>query len=220
VVGTERREPDYRAAVVDASVDVLLERGLQRFTTPVVAARAGVAQETLLHHFPTRQDLLVATVESAIAATITDATALLVQRLHDEGPVAGRDLVRLVVEVLWEAYNDERAVATYEVRAGSRTDPTLAAGLRSMLATFDEGSADMASFLVPEALSVSGDEFRATYQLVTSALQGRAMTRRSFPDPVADSDVIDSLVDVVHARFQAAWDATIPGRMSHQEPDA
>jgi hypothetical protein len=46
------------------------------------------------------------------------------------------------------------------------------------------------------------------------------MTRRSFPDPVADGDVIDELVEMVHSRFHAARDATIPGRMPHPEPDA
>ena len=219
VVGTERQGPDYRSAVVDASLEVLLERGLQRFTMPVVAARAGVAQETVLLYFPTRSALLAATVEAAIAANIDDCTALLLRRLQAEGPLAGRDLVRLAIEVLWAGYDDERSVATYEVRASCRTDRELALALEPMLARFDAASADLASFLVPEALSVSGDDFRATSQLVTSALQGRAMTRRSFPDPVADSDLLNALVDTVQDRFQAAWDATLPHRASRPEPD-
>jgi AcrR family transcriptional regulator len=204
---------------VEAALEVLLERGLQRFTTPAVAARAGVAQETLLLHFPTKQDLLVATVEAAIAAVIADSTAALLERLQAAGPVAGRELVQLAIEVLWDAYDDERSVATYEVRASCRTDPELALALEPMLGTFDAASADLASFLVPEALSVSSDDFRATSQLVTSALQGRAMTRRSFPDAVADSDLLHALVDSVSDRFQAAWDETRPDRTSRPGPD-
>ncbi len=219
MVGGERQGPDYRAAVVAASLEVLLERGLQRFTTPAVAARAGVAQETLLQHFPTREDLLSATVEAAIAANVDHCTVLLLERLQAEGPVAGRELVRLAIEVLWEGYNDERSVATYEVRASCRTDPVLAQALQPMLTRYDAAGTDLASFLVPESLSVSGDEFRATSQLVTSALQGRAMTRHSFPDPVADRDLLDALVETVFDRFQAAWEATIPDRTSRPEPD-
>jgi hypothetical protein len=45
------------------------------------------------------------------------------------------------------------------------------------------------------------------------------MTRRSFPDAVADSDLLHALVDSVSDRFQAAWDETRPDRTSRPEPD-
>src|SRR5258708_38155414 len=48
-----------RAALIQATADCLIEEGYSALTTRRVAERAGVAQSTLMHHFPTREALLV-----------------------------------------------------------------------------------------------------------------------------------------------------------------
>src|SRR5690348_8375161 len=55
---------DLRAALIEASFDLLAEGGLQRFSVAAVARRLGVSSAAPYRHFPDRDHLL-----SAISAT-------------------------------------------------------------------------------------------------------------------------------------------------------
>ncbi len=52
-----------RARLLEATVDCLVERGFAGTTTTLVSERAGVSRGAQLHHFPTKNDLVVAAVE-------------------------------------------------------------------------------------------------------------------------------------------------------------
>ena len=52
-----------RARLLDATVDCLVERGFAGTSTTLVSERAGVSRGAQLHHFPTKNDLVVAAVE-------------------------------------------------------------------------------------------------------------------------------------------------------------
>lgn len=186
-----------RDRIVSAAVAELVERGLVAFTTPRVAARAGLAQGTLFRHFPTKRDLLVAAVEEAINATIRDYVGVLFLRLSSEHTRGDRELIGLVIGILWEAYRDDRVLAAYEVRSAARTDPELAATLAPVLRTIDIGSGDLFSLIVPESFRLSGDDLRAVTRVVVNAIQGRAFTRTSFPDPEVDTLLLATLTDFV-----------------------
>lgn len=49
-----------RRVILDAAVDVLVEEGYAQATTLKIQERAGVSRGRLLHHFPSRDDLLMA----------------------------------------------------------------------------------------------------------------------------------------------------------------
>lgn len=195
--------------ILEAAVDVLVERGLDGFTTPVVAAIAGVAQGTLFRHFPTKRELLAATTARAIDVTMADharSFAAKVQR-----PATDVELVRLAIETLRDAYFDDRIAAANEVRSRSRTDPELHAALVPILATADTFGADAVALLLPESFRSSGDDFRAVARLVTSSLQGRAMARIALPDPNADAELVDTLIALA-VSVMAAPSPAAPGR--------
>ena len=52
------RTASTRAALLAATVDSLVERGYRGTTTSDVARRAGVSYGALLHHYPTKADVL------------------------------------------------------------------------------------------------------------------------------------------------------------------
>src|ERR1700748_3836545 len=56
----EERTATSRARVLDAAVACLVESGFAGATTLRIQARAGVSRGRLLHHFPSRDELLVA----------------------------------------------------------------------------------------------------------------------------------------------------------------
>src|SRR2546425_9696704 len=57
-----QRSEAMRAKILDATVQCLVERGYTETTTSEVQSRAEVPRGTLLHHFPTKVELLVAAV--------------------------------------------------------------------------------------------------------------------------------------------------------------
>jgi AcrR family transcriptional regulator len=56
------RSEETRARILDAAVHVLSTRGYAGFRTAEVATQAGVSRGALTHHFPSRDELLVAVV--------------------------------------------------------------------------------------------------------------------------------------------------------------
>jgi AcrR family transcriptional regulator len=133
-VPQEERTRLMRARLLQATVDCLVERGFAGTSTTLVSERAGVSRGAQLHHFPTKNDLVVAAVEhlterrgaelAAAAATLPDGprrTRAVVQMLGDHfaSPVFDAAL-----ELWVAARSDEHllaAVGPLEQRVGRET---------------------------------------------------------------------------------------------------
>src|SRR5438093_1294886 len=80
-VAGERPRPQTRAqqraatrlALIDATIDCLVEEGYAALTTRRIAERGGVAQSTLMHHFETREALLVEAIPQVATRLAEDA---------------------------------------------------------------------------------------------------------------------------------------------------
>src|SRR4051794_41975371 len=88
-----------RLAIVDATIDCLVEDGYAALTTRRVAERAKVAQSTVMHHFDTRETLLVEAV-TGVALRLPqqgphiDLAPLRAPRQRGGGPDQARPRVR------------------------------------------------------------------------------------------------------------------------------
>ncbi len=60
---TRARSQERRAEIVRAALEVIAERGYRGASLAAVAERVGLTQQGLLHHFPTKEALLVAVLE-------------------------------------------------------------------------------------------------------------------------------------------------------------
>ncbi|MFJ6082392.1 TetR/AcrR family transcriptional regulator [Streptomyces sp. NPDC092369] len=58
--GMRARSEERRAEIVRAALEVIAERGYRGASLAAVAERVGLTQQGLLHHFPTKEALLVA----------------------------------------------------------------------------------------------------------------------------------------------------------------
>ena len=61
------RSGDTRRRILDAAVDLLAQKGYAGFRTADVAEIAGVSRGAQTHHFPSKDDLVVAVVEHVFA---------------------------------------------------------------------------------------------------------------------------------------------------------
>ncbi|MCD2189511.1 TetR/AcrR family transcriptional regulator [Actinomycetospora soli] len=123
----EQRTSDSRVRILDAAVACLVESGYTGTTTLTIQARAGVSRGRLLHHFPSKETLLVAAAQH-LAATRFAADGLAAAVLPDPAvdPVGRLDRV---VDEMWVTYQQPYFWASVELWTAARTDPALAAAL-------------------------------------------------------------------------------------------
>ncbi|MCD6638465.1 MAG: TetR/AcrR family transcriptional regulator, partial [Nocardioides sp.] len=92
------RTAAMRARLLEATVELLVERGFAGTSTTMVSERAGVSRGAQLHHFPTKNDLVVAAVEHITelrGAELADAVAKL---------PGGKRRTRAVLEMLGDHF--------------------------------------------------------------------------------------------------------------------
>ncbi|MGV9867405.1 TetR/AcrR family transcriptional regulator [Rhodococcus koreensis] len=106
------RTAAMRTKLLDAAVDSLVEHGYARTTTQGIARRAGVSRGAQLHHFPTKESLVVAAVEHLVDKRMEEILAAEVD--------AGRG-----IEVLADAFSGPLFYAALELWVAARTDPAL-----------------------------------------------------------------------------------------------
>ena len=108
-----------RARLLEATVDCLVERGFAGTSTTLVSERAGVSRGAQLHHFPTKNDLVVAAV-----AHLSEARGNELRRAAAELP-RGEHRTRAVLQMLDDHFTSPVFNAALELWVAARTDPTL-----------------------------------------------------------------------------------------------
>lgn len=118
-VPQEERTRAMRLRLMEATVDCLVEVGFARTSTTLVSQRAGVSRGAQLHHFPTKNDLVLAAVEhlTRIRGSELEAAAA-------DLP-AGAHRTRAVLRMLGDHFAGRVFTAALELWVGARTDPAL-----------------------------------------------------------------------------------------------
>lgn len=129
----QQRRDETRRALLDATVESLIEVGFSRTTTLEVQRRADVSRGALLHHFPSKAELLVAAVDH-LAEMRARELKLLAGQLPDER--ASRARTDAVLELLWQCFSGAFFQVAMELRTAARTDaelrPVLVAAERAL----------------------------------------------------------------------------------------
>jgi len=118
----QQRRDETRRALLDAVVESLIEVGFARTTTLEVQRRANTSRGALLHHFPSKTELLVAAVDH-LAEMRGRELKVLAAALPDER--AGRSRTDAVLELLWQCFSGTFFQVAMELRTAARTDPEL-----------------------------------------------------------------------------------------------
>lgn len=114
-----------RQRIIDAAVDLLIERGSAATTTVEVQHRAQVSRGALLHHFPSHAEMLAATVEALVRRNEESVHRALADLPNDLDPVDR------ATRALSNALSQQAYLAELELWAVARTDSTLRAFLRA-----------------------------------------------------------------------------------------
>ena len=120
-VPQEERTRAMRARLLEATVELLVEKGYAGTSTTLVSERAGVSRGAQLHHFPTKQDLVVAAV-----LHVTEVRGAELAAAAENLPT-GPKRTRAVLQVLGDHFTSPVFTAALELWVAARTDPDLLA---------------------------------------------------------------------------------------------
>jgi AcrR family transcriptional regulator len=168
---SERRAAT-QAALLDATIECLVEFGYRHTTTTRVAERAGVSRGAQVHHFHTKADLVAAAV-ARLAMRREEQLREAAKRLPP-GPAR----LEAALDLLWETYNNPLFEATVELWVVARTDPELRASLAGLEREVIAMAYESAGALLGEYTDVPG--FDQKLALVLSSIQGTVLLRSVF----------------------------------------
>jgi AcrR family transcriptional regulator len=114
------RSAAMRTRLLDATVECLVAYGYAGTTTHRVAELAGVTRGAQVHHFRSKEDLVVASIEH-LAEQRTQTAIREVSRMQ-----ATPDPISNALDYLWESHQGPIFTATVELWIAARTDPVLA----------------------------------------------------------------------------------------------
>lgn len=123
-----------RDRILDAAIDCFINLGYTNVTTAKVANAAGVSRGAMLHHFPSKADLIHATVKYLHGKLLQDYTEK-VQAIPKR--VRGKRRRRAGLDAYWEYLTSDLFVAYHELCIASRTNTELKAILEDLSVEFD-----------------------------------------------------------------------------------
>lgn len=188
-----QRAAAMRTRLLEATVEVLVERGWAATTTSVVSARAGVSRGAQLHHFPSKRELVVAAVDH-----LGERLQMQLQRLHDDmSPEVGRTDA---LATLADFFVSDLFLAALELWVAARTDTELLDGVAAMERRWGR----RAHRLAVELLGVDDDDpqTRLLIQGVLDMLRGLGLANTLSDDGPRRAAIIERWVPLIdqHAR--------------------
>lgn len=158
------RTAAMRERLLDATVECLVSYGYSGTTTPRIAELAGVTRGAQIHHFRSKEDLVVAAIEH-LAQQRAQAAVRELGRLKDSP-----DPVATVLDYMWEVHQGPLFVATIELWVAARTDPVLAQEIQRMEPVVNGALIAAIAQLVPGHPALK--ELRNTAYTAMDALRG------------------------------------------------
>lgn len=119
----ERRKEARPGELLDAALDLFVEKGFAATRAEEVAARAGVSKGTLFLYFPSKEELFKALVRENISGRFTEWNAE-----FETFPGSTRDMVRYAIQMWWERVGATRASGiTKLIMSEAKNFPEIAA---------------------------------------------------------------------------------------------
>lgn len=172
----EERSSETRLKLIDATLDVLHERGYARTTTADIADLAGVSRGALNHHFESKDDL-VAQAASRMLRRSTDEISALAGDV--KSGVLGLDAF---LDRLWVMFQGQLFFVTLEYVTEARHNPWLHGKLVPLVKDF-HAALDAIWHRFFEGSGLSTSEVEATLNATLCLIRGMGVQSVLRQDP-------------------------------------
>ena len=126
------RSVETRERLILATLDEIHERGYHAATTQDIAARALVSRGALLHHFPTRAELVLAAMERLLADGIAEIRTVAARVANDSMTI------EQFVEFAWTMFSGRFFYLSLEMITEARNDASLRAQMIPVVKRFHD----------------------------------------------------------------------------------
>ena len=195
-----QRSAAMQGALLDAAVDCLVDLGFAGTTTTEVTRRAGVSLGAMLHHFPTKADLLAAAVGHVMRRRQDEFR----KAMTDVAP--GADRLDAAIDLMWEAFNGRTFHAWLELWVAARTDPELSEAVRVMEDEYDRASSEIVAELFPIDEYADAAQLELGLRFAVALMDGVAL-RGLVMKPV-DERPVELLKTILHQQMDELAEPT------------
>ena len=179
-----------RLRVCEAAVEQLALTGFHGTSIVKVARRGGVSQGALQHHFPSKDDLIVALTDYLLVRAVR-----WIARARDELAVSPDAFAEIVRRSWREQFKSAEFAALLEILVASRTDETLRARITPALHRWREAvDAELAELL--PATTRSAAELDAILSISRAMMTGLLVHDDLIKDDVHIDFVIDHWIKI------------------------
>lgn len=170
-----------RARLLEATVATLFDRGYSRTTTTEIARRARVSRGAQLHHFPTKDELVI----TALRHLFIERT----REFHEkfEALPASVDRAGAAVDLLWQMLSGPTFYAWLELVVAARTNPKLRRVVRPLALEFVDRVQETFRRLFPKSALPIAPHF------AFALLQGLAVDSIVLPDAPHVGTIVEQL---------------------------
>ena len=106
----QRRKQARPQELLNAALELFVEKGFSATRSEEVATRAGVSKGTLYLYFPSKEELFKAVVRTNISALIAEG-----QQIADQFDGPSAQLLRLLMQTWWQRVGDTHAGGIFKI---------------------------------------------------------------------------------------------------------
>lgn len=175
----QTKSENTRGTILDAAIQCFYDLGYNSTTTEKIARAAGVSRGAMLHHFPSRKDLIGA----AVAHLAKKRLELFETEESDIQKNEEHTLIEEGIDAYWEQLHSPLFVVFHELLVASRTDPELRSVMIPAMKEFEDSRRKASARIFPD-LALS-EEFDTANMLTAYLLEGMAVSgavRGSVPE--------------------------------------
>lgn len=167
-----------REQLIEAAIETIVERGYYRATSNEIARRAGVSWGVIQYYFKTRENLLLAALDEAIAMNVANLRRAV---------ISGETLAERLVaygRVLFDYYGSNEYLAHLQIIINLERDPKTAAGtIDAMMSTTTSMGVELSRLLTDtvEPLPLDADERAYVFSVMRGLAVDALLRRTSHP---------------------------------------
>lgn len=129
----KERTAETSARLMEATVDLLHDRGFWRLSTPEIARHAGVSRGALTHHFAGREEIITRSIGHMLNRVTAD-----LHRFAEDFAARGGSSDE-IVDRIWQIMSDRLFYVTMEYLPEARHNPDFKAALIPIVREFHAG---------------------------------------------------------------------------------
>jgi len=190
-----------RSAILEATIQCLLELGYANTTTALIANYAGVSRGAMMHHFPSRISVMRAVIDYLHVLRLQEYRDLMVD-IDDPQSSLTDKAIRESVEAAWRYVNLPSFLAYQEMLAASRTDGELRQIIEPVEKDFEKQFLDTVKAVFPHWQNLA--RLEGAHDMVQFLMKGMALSHMSVRKNARAKRVMTYLTAILHDIYKEA----------------